>query len=203
MTGRSEHWNQVYGTKAETDVSWYQPLPHLSLSIINSVASKDSPIIDIGGGASRLVDELLAAGYSDLTVLDVSEAALARSRERLGVLADRVEWIMSDITKWDPPRRWNVWHDRAVFHFLTDPDDQNAYLAALEKATARGASVVISTFALDGPEKCSGLPVQRYSAETLAERLGSGFQLKAQHPERHVTPRGAGQEFVYAVFERA
>jgi trans-aconitate methyltransferase len=120
MTGRSEHWNQVYNTRAETDVGWYQPFPHLSLSIINSVASKDTPIIDIGGGASRLVDELLAVGYADLVVLDVSEAALARSRERLGVLADRVEWITSDITKWDPPRRWSVWHDRAVFHFLTE-----------------------------------------------------------------------------------
>jgi len=202
MNGRREHWNQVYSTKAETDVSWYQPLPHLALSIINSVARKDTPIIDIGGGTSRLVDELLTAGYSDLTVLDVSEAALARSKERLGVLADRVDWIASDITRWEPPRRWGVWHDRAVFHFLTDPIDQSAYLAALEKGTAKGASVVISTFALDGPQKCSGLPVQRYSAETLAERLGSGFELKAQHPERHVTPSGASQEFVYAVFER-
>jgi SAM-dependent methyltransferase len=203
MTDAHDHWQSVYATKAETEVSWYQPLPHLSLKLITAAApDKAEGIIDIGGGASTLVGELLARGHDDVTVLDISEAALARSRDLLGDGAARVRWIAADITQWTPDRQWDVWHDRATFHFLTDAARQDAYIAALTHATPSGAAVIIATFALDGPEKCSGLPVQRYSPETLARRLGPDFMLVSGTPEAHVTPKGATQRFSYALLRR-
>jgi len=156
----------------------------------------------VGGGASHLVDELLAAGYSDLTVLDVSAAALRRSQERLGAQASKVKWIAADITNWRPERIWRLWHDRAVFHFLTATADQNAYIAALKTATSAGSVIVMSCFALDGPERCSGLPVQRYSPTTLAARLGDEFALVSEAAEQHATPWGSVQSFAYAVLKR-
>lgn len=201
MTDRREHWDQTYTVKSDTVVSWYQDLPQRSLALIR--AAKLGSVIDVGGGAARLVDRLLAEGYADLTVLDISDVALSRSKERLGAQADKVSWIVTDITRWRPERQWDVWHDRAVFHFLTDPAAQDAYIAALKAGTGRGAHVVISTFALTGPEKCSGLPVQRYSAETLAARLGDDFRLYAQEAETHATPFGTTQDFIYAAFTRS
>ncbi|MDE2134681.1 MAG: class I SAM-dependent methyltransferase [Alphaproteobacteria bacterium] len=198
-----EHWDGVYATKGETEVSWYQPRPERSLALINSaVPDQSAAILDVGGGTSTLVDGLLAQGYSDLTVLDVSEAALARSKARLGQRAGKVSWIVADITAWRPPRTWRVWHDRAVFHFLTATADQDAYIRALKAATAPGAMVVMSCFALDGPEKCSGLPVQRYSAAILAARIGGDFELVSQASERHLTPWQSVQNFSYAVLKR-
>lgn len=204
MSGTRSHWEEVYTTKAETAVSWYQPHSARSLELITSAAPDHSAaIVDIGGGASRLVDDLIARGYTDLTVLDVAEAALAKSRVRLGSDAGKVDWIVADITTWRPPRVYDVWHDRAVFHFLTEPGQQAAYLAALQAGTAGGSTVVIATFALDGPEKCSGLPVQRYSPTTLSARLGPAFRLTGEAEETHETPWGSEQRFNYATFQRA
>jgi SAM-dependent methyltransferase len=202
MPTTREHWDQVYATKSETEVSWYQPRPERSLAIIKSAAPNTSvSILDVGGGTSHLVDELLF-GYFDLTVLDVSQAALNRSKERLGRLAKKVSWIAADITKWKPSRTWDVWHDRAVFHFLTATEDQDAYIAALEAGTKQGSVIVMSTFALDGPERCSGLPVQRYSPAALAARIGDRFQLISEASESHATPWGTIQDFTYVVLRR-
>ena len=194
------HWNEVYEAKAPTAVSWYQPQPEQSLAFIRSrgVAS----LIDIGGGASSLADVLLDDGFTDLAVLDISENALSHSRRRLGARAEGVTWIVADITQWRPERIWDIWHDRAVFHFLTGDADQDAYIANLKAATAPGGTVIMSTFAPDGPEKCSGLTVQRYSPQTLAARLGPDFRLSDEAAERHQTPWGATQSFIYALFER-
>lgn len=203
MTNTRTHWDTTYSTKTETQVSWYQADPQRSLEMIKSAApNRSSSIIDIGGGASRLVDELLADGYSDLTVLDISEIALGRSKTRLGASSGKVSWIVANITQWQPPRAWNIWHDRAVFHFLTDVRDQDAYIAALKYGTASGSAVIMATFALNGPERCSGLPVQRYSPATLVARLGPDFKLYAEAAETHPTPFGTTQEFSYAAFKR-
>lgn len=203
MGGTRSHWENVYTSKKETAVSWYQQHSVRSLELIVSAAPRaDAAIIDIGGGASTLVDDLIARGYSNLTVLDVAEAALTRVKDRLSVEASKVAWIATDITKWHPARTYDVWHDRAVFHFLVDPTQQSAYLAALKAGTHSDSAVVMATFALDGPETCSGLPVQRYSAETLANRLGHAFSLVSESRETHVTPWGSEQRFVYSAFRR-
>lgn len=197
------HWDNAYTAKSDSQVSWYQAVPERSLALIASAAPDPSAvIIDVGGGRSRLVDALLAKDYADITVLDVSEVALGHSRQRLGRLAEKVTWITADMTLWQPQRTWDVWHDRAVFHFLTDREAQDAYIAALTAATKPGAAVIMATFALNGPERCSGLPVQRYSASTLAERLGPAFRLHAEATETHPTPFGTTQEFAYAAFRR-
>lgn len=203
MGSSRSHWEDVYAAKAETAVSWYQRHAVQSLQMIAAAAAdRTAPIIDIGGGASTLVDDLLAEGFGDITVLDVAEAALAKSKARLGAAAGKVSWIVADITQWKPPRRYQVWHDRAVFHFLTDTPRQDAYIAALEAATEPGATAIMATFALDGPEKCSGLPVQRYSPQTLAARLGRSFRLIDEARETHKTPGGSAQHFSYAVLRR-
>jgi len=203
MVDRTTHWNDTYGSKAESQVSWFQAKPERSLELIAAAApDRQAPIIDIGGGASRLADALLAQGYSDITVLDIAEAGLAKTKARLGAAADKITWVVADITQWQPPRLWQVWHDRAVFHFLTEPQAQDAYIAALTRGTASGAAVIMATFALDGPERCSGLPVQRYSPATLAARLGGDFILAAKGEESHATPFGTTQQFQYAAFRR-
>ena len=203
MSGTRGHWENVYATKAETAVSWYQPHSVRSLELIAAAAPNPAAtIIDVGGGASQLVDDLIAKGYTDLTVLDVAEEALAKSRDRLGSDASKVAWVVADTTEWHPSRTYDVWHDRAVFHFLTEPAQQAAYLAALRAGTSAGSSVIMATFALDGPEKCSDLPVQRYSPATLAARLGPAFVLMRQADETHETPWGSQQRFTYAMFKR-
>jgi SAM-dependent methyltransferase len=203
MNGGEEHWQTVFTTKAENEVSWYQPQPTVSLEMIAVAApDKTSAIVDIGGGASTLADALIDRGYSDITVLDISEAALARSRARLGDRASTVDWVVADVTAWTPKRQWQVWHDRAAFHFLTDTERQDAYIAALTRATAPGAAAIIATFALDGPERCSGLPVQRYSPQTLADRLRADFELVSGAAENHITPAGAVQRFSYTLLRR-
>ena len=200
---RKQHWEEVYRQKAEDTVSWFQVHPEYSLELIREAGVKPAdPIIDVGGGASRLVDHLLAEGYSDLTVLDISETALERAGARLGAKALQVKWLVADLTAWRPERRYRLWHDRAVFHFLTDPADRAAYRAGLKSALAPGGHAVIASFALDGPEKCSGLPVQRYSPETLAAEFGTGFHLSTSRHETHLTPAGRVQSFQYSVFLR-
>lgn len=203
MDEARKHWDEVYRSKAESEVSWFQERPERSLAMIEAVApDRSTPIVDIGGGASRLADGLLTAGYADVTVLDVSAAALDKSRARLGPKADRINWIVADIMQWRPPRTWRLWHDRAVFHFLTDIASQDAYIKTLEQGTPPGATVIIATFALNGPERCSGLPVQRYSADMLAARLGPCFMLVKQETESHLTPKGVEQRFQYSILKR-
>jgi len=196
------HWEDVYGRKPSTGVSWYQPHLDRSLGWIAALAKPSDAVIDVGGGASTLVDDLLGRGFRDLTVLDVSGAALAVSRARLGAEAAKIRWVEADITTWQPDRPYDVWHDRAVFHFMTSPAQQEAYLAALRAGTRAGSLVVMATFAPDGPESCSGLPVQRYDAETLAARLGSDFVLVDRAREDHRTPWGSEQRFTFAALRR-
>ena len=195
------HWDKAYTEKAENQVSWFQTVPARSLAMI-AAAYPHGSVIDVGGGASRLVDALLDAGHADVTVLDISGAALAKDRARLGEKAERADWICADIIQWRPARQWDIWHDRALFHFLTEPEAQDAYVAALKVATHPGSAVILSTFAPDGPERCSGLPVQRYSPAELAARLGGEFVLTGEAAERHHTPFGTTQEFAYALFRR-
>ncbi|MBS0221305.1 MAG: class I SAM-dependent methyltransferase [Proteobacteria bacterium] len=196
------HWEGMYATKAEDTLSWYQRHSSRSLAYVTAAASWASPIIDIGGGSSTLVDDLLARGYANITVLDIAEAGLAKTKARLGAQASRVNWIVADIRHWHPPRLYEVWHDRAMFHFLTSAEDQAAYLAALRAGTTPEATVILATFAPDGPEQCSGLPIQRYSPQTLASLLGPSFRLVEETAETHTTPSGIEQRFSYAVFRR-
>lgn len=204
MTDRQSHWQTVYSTKTEAEVSWYQETPAPSLELLALAgAGKDSAIIDVGGGASRLVDRLVADGYGDVTVLDLSSAALATARDRLGDAARKVAWIAADATTWAPGRQYDVWHDRAAFHFLTAPEDQGAYVQRLAGGIGIGGHVIIGTFAVDGPEKCSGLPVARHSAESLSAILGPGFALIDNRRHAHATPWGSTQSFQFSTFRRS
>lgn len=200
---RRAHWQSVYRTKGEQQMSWSQPSPEPSLGLIEQFApGKGASIADIGGGASRLVDALQERGYRHVTVLDLSEAALQSARERLGANAASVQWVAADATQWQPPQAFDVWHDRAAFHFLVDPGDREAYIARLHQGVKQGGHAIIATFALDGPEKCSGLPVQRYDHVALGKALGAAFELVHHQPHHHVTPWGAAQSFQFSVFKR-
>lgn len=203
MSARQQHWNEVYATKAADTVSWFQPSADMSaLMIADSGADKDAAIIDIGSGASVLIDQLLDAGFSDVTVLDISERALAVSKERLGTRAAMAHWIISDVLSWTPARVYDVWHDRAVFHFLTDEHERAAYRATLLKGLRPEGTLILGTFAEDGPERCSGLPVRRWSAAPLAFELGPQFRLIDSLRENHRTPAGAVQPFTWTRFAR-
>jgi trans-aconitate methyltransferase len=200
---REDHWEKVYTTKSESQVSWFQETPAPSLELIALAgAVRSSAIIDIGGGASRLVDSLVSQGYEDVTVLDLSVAALASARSRIGDKANQVTWIAADVTTWEPSRPYDVWHDRAAFHFLTDQKDQTAYIDRLRRALRVGGHAVIGTFAPDGPERCSGLMVSRYDANSLAATLGYGFELIDTRRHEHTTPWGAMQKFQFSTFRR-
>lgn len=200
---RQGHWENVYSTKGETDVSWHQETPAPSLELLALIGAKrDDAIIDVGGGASRLVDHLLAQGFERITVLDLSAAALAVARARLGALAQKVQWIVADATLWEPPQTYDIWHDRAAFHFLTSETEQQAYLDRLKRGLRIGGHAIIGTFALDGPEKCSGLPVARQSPESLSTVFGAGFTLIDARRYQHATPWGAVQNFQFCAFQR-
>ena len=193
------HWERVYTTKPAQAVSWYQEHAEQSMRLIQRTgAGKDARIIDIGGGASTLVDDLVAAGYRELTVLDLSAAALAAARNRLGPLAARVQWLEADITAVElPASAYDVWHDRAVFHFLTEAEQRAAYVRAVLRAVKPGGHVIVATFAEDGPLQCSGLPVRRYRPGELHAQFGQQFELLGHEREDHHTPAGAIQKFVY------
>ncbi len=196
-----QHWNQVYKTKDPHNVSWYQSRPELSLSLITaSGVSKNSGIIDVGGGASTLVDCLMNAGYTRLAVLDLSDIALNHARTRLGTHASAVEWFRTDVTTFDPPHRYHLWHDRAVFHFLTDAKDREGYVTTLRRTLEPGGTVIIATFALDGPPKCSGLDTMRYDENSIVKELGSDFTLQEVRRETHITPWKSEQRFIYFRF---
>jgi 2-polyprenyl-3-methyl-5-hydroxy-6-metoxy-1,4-benzoquinol methylase len=200
---RHAHWENVYRTKGERDVSWFQETPEISLDLIHATAATpEAAIIDIGGGASRLVGALLGEGFRAVTVLDVSAAALEASKVRLGPTGANVHWIVSDVTTWTPQATYDVWHDRAAFHFLTDPKDRAAYAARVLQAVRPGGHVIIGTFAPDGPERCSGLPVVRHDGASLAQLLGPHFALLESRSHAHQTPMGATQRFQFSRFRR-
>jgi 2-polyprenyl-3-methyl-5-hydroxy-6-metoxy-1,4-benzoquinol methylase len=202
-TNRQAHWENIYTTKGEAEVSWFQETPVSSLELLELVgAQPKSAIIDIGGGASRLVDSLLTQGFENITVLDLSAAAFTSARTRLGEKSGKVKWIAADATEWLPPEIYDVWHDRAAFHFLTGEKEQNAYIHRLKQALRRGGHVIIGTFAPDGPEKCSGLPVARHSAESLSALLGADFVLLDSRRHEHATPWQAVQKFQFSTFRR-
>ena len=195
------HWQKVYETRKPTEVSWYQPAARVSLSLIRRVASdRSAAIIDVGGGASTLVDGLLADGYSSVTVLDVSSAALTEASERLGGDAARVTWLEANVLDAAlPASAYDVWHDRAVFHFLTEAADRERYVKQVRRSVRPGGYVMVATFASDGPTKCSGLEVARYAPEELHGEFGSDFQLVDSAREEHHTPTGAVQPFIYCL----
>ena len=199
-----EHWVEVYRTKAPDTVSWYQPRPEATLRALERLHVRETTsLIDIGGGASTLVDNLIERGWSDITVLDIAAPALEIAKARLGLVADRVHWQVADITTWIPNRTFDVWHDRAVFHFLTTKEQREAYLRALGRGLARDGLVIMATFAVDGPERCSGLPVQRYDAASLAKAVGAKFKPADDWREVHITPAGNFQDFTWCAFKRA
>lgn len=196
------HWDDAYAL-GEATRSWFQQHPALSLRMLDAagVSAEDS-VIDVGGGASPLAGALLELGFTDVTVLDISATGMQYARGRLGPQADRVRWLTADILTWRPERRYQAWHDRAVFHFLTAGQARRQYLQALRAATAPGAAAVFGCFAPDGPRYCSGLPVARYGPPELAGQLGSDWTLTAQDREQHLTPAGAAQPFTWAAFRR-
>lgn len=200
MTKPQEHWETVYASKGDAELSWTQAEPATSLSLIAEACSADR-VIDVGGGTSLLAERLLDRGYA-VTVLDISQAAIDRARLRLGDLASEVDWMVADVTAGPDLGTFDVWHDRAVFHFLAAAADRAAYVALLARSIPVGGHAVIATFALDGPGKCSGLDVRRYDSSALAAELGPRFRLLKSVPELHSTPWNTPQSFQYSLFER-
>lgn len=206
MAGGPEHWDGIYGARSEDELTWFEATPSTSLELVRAHLRPGEPFIDIGGGASRLADVLLDEGFGPLAVLDVSRAALAVSTQRLGSLGEGIAWIEADITTWEPDRTYAVWHDRAVFHSLTAAEDRAGYARALSTALSPGGIAIIATFADDGPEKCSGLPVVRYAPEALAQELDrllpGRFEVLDARRHMHITPKGNRQSFQYSVFRK-
>ena len=198
-----QHWQHIYTTRAPTQVGWYEPDPEVSRRLVSAALGDGArSVIDIGGGASQLVDHLLESDLDRIAVLDISEAALDVARQRLGGLADRVRWIIGDVTALDGIGTFDVWHDRAVFHFLLDPSARRRYVELSERTVNPGGSAVMATFATDGPERCSGLPVQRYDEDDLARECGDGWRPLGSERHLHVTPGGVEQRYLYAAFRR-
>jgi SAM-dependent methyltransferase len=195
---RKAHWQRIYQEKSAVDVSWYQKEPRLSLELIHrSGIRKDEAIIDVGGGASVLVDYLCNEGYTNISVLDISQNALASARNRLADSGKHIEWFEADITEFSPPHKFSLWHDRAVFHFLTDKTDRRKYVSVLKQALRPGGHLIIAAFAIGGPEKCSGLEIVQYNSTKLTSELGEGFDLMEEKKEIHVTPEEKEQKFMY------
>ena len=202
MGSEPNRWEDVYQSKDEAETSWFEDRPQVSLDLIAATgATRDATIVDVGAGASRLVDCLLALSFHRITVLDLSETALTKARARLPDDAP-VEWVVANVLKWQPSGHFDVWHDRAAFHFLTAAADQEAYLQVMDRALVPGGHAIIGTFAPDGPEKCSGLPVARYDAALLAERLGPDYQLIRSLIHDHHTPWGSMQRFHFGLFKK-
>lgn len=196
------HWDDAYA-EGEDASSWFQTYPAVSMKMLNAagVADGDS-VIDVGGGASHLVDALIDRGFRDVTVLDISSTGMRYAQQRLGGQAELVEWVVADLLTWQPPRRYRAWHDRAVFHFLTSNAAQGQYLHVLDAATEPDSVAVFGLFAPDGPQRCSGLPVARYSVTTLTDRLGDAWKLICEDREEHITPGGRTQPFIWAALRK-
>ncbi|MFI0433628.1 MAG: class I SAM-dependent methyltransferase [Candidatus Nanopelagicales bacterium] len=203
MTARpaGEHWNELYAEKPDDAVSWFQERPEPSLRLLRAASRRPGSVIDVGGGRSGLAQGLIAAGWSDVTVLDVSAEALRGWEARADSAA--VEFVQADIRTWQPDRARQLWHDRAVFHFLVDADDRSAYVRAATTGVAPGGALVLGTFAPDGPDQCSGLPTARYAAGELAEVFAGGFHLEATEQHTHTTPWGTDQNFTWVVLRRS
>ncbi|UCG52715.1 MAG: class I SAM-dependent methyltransferase [Candidatus Latescibacterota bacterium] len=200
---RQTHWSKVWAKYRENEVSWFQETPSLSLELIQRhTVDKNVRILDVGGGSSRLVDNLLTSGFVNVGVLDIAAPALEAARTRLGDRASSVEWVVGDVTAYEPLRPWDVWHDRAVFHFLVNAGEQQSYVHSLRRSITPAGVVVIATFGPEGPKRCSGLDVKRRSPDTLGEVFGSDFVLLESHYEIHRTPDGKDQQYVYCVFRR-
>lgn len=200
---RRNHWNKIYLSKKPNEVSWTQDVPLTSLKFIDGFKlSKSASIIDIGGGDSKLVDFLLKEGFTDITVLDISEEALTKAKARLGANAKNVHWIASDITDFKPERHYDLWHDRATFHFLTAKDEIEQYLNVARQAVKNNGYITIGTFSEQGPDKCSGLEIKKYSEETLQEQLKKGFEKLRCFTEDHITPFKTMQNFLFCSFQR-
>ena len=203
MSDKQQHWDKIYSDKTPLEVSWFQAEPTLSLQLIHdSIEDPGAAIIDVGGGASRLVDHLLERGYNNLAVLDISATAIAQAQQRLAERADQVEWFVEDITRFRAPRKFHLWHDRAVFHFLTDEQDCQAYVDTLRQAMESGGDVVIATFDIGGPQQCSGLDVVQYDADKITGVLGKDFELVEIRHELHQTPGEKTQPFNYFHFKK-
>jgi len=201
MSERKTHWDQVYQNKSPLEVSWYQKQPTICLELIEHTGiSKDAALIDVGGGASTLIDHLMAAGYTNLTVLDISAAALAHAQQRMGQQANAVNWIVADVTEFSAPTKYALWHDRAVFHFLTKQSDRDAYISVLRQSLQPGGHMILAAFGIGGPDKCSGLDIVQYDAEKLSAELGKEFVLQEETAETHQTPDGRPQKFGYFRF---
>jgi len=201
MSERKTHWERVYHDKSPLEVSWYQKESALSLRLIrNAQLAIDAPIIDVGGGASVLVDALINDRYSNVAVLDISAKALTCTKDRLGDKANSVEWYVEDITQFKSPRQFSLWHDRAVFHFLTDKLDRNNYVSILKRALEPNGNLIMAAFAIGGPTKCSGFDIVQYDAEKLMAELGEGFELVEENNETHITPANKEQKFTYFHF---
>lgn len=200
---RQTHWDNVYATKDEMTLSWFRESLPISMSLIGRAEpNAEAAIIDVGGGTSQLVDALLAQGRSDLTVLDISAKALEKSQVRLGARSADITWVCADITTWTPSAQYWLWHDRAVFHFLTEAQDRQAYMTTLRRAVLPGGRIIIASFTPDGPKKCSDLLVRHYSHESLSQELGAGFEFLHGVLEDHRTPSGNIQPFQYSLFAR-
>ena len=197
------HWDKLYSHKPPSTLTWFQEHPAVSLALFDALGVRsDQALIDVGGGMSTLVDVLIGRGFGDVSVLDVSQTALDQARERLGTNAALVSWLHEDVLMWQPKRRYDVWHDRALFHFLVEETQRSAYLATLYAALAPHASVVIGTFAANGPERCSGLPVARYDPDDLAQVLGPDLQIIQRRHQDHATPSGVIQPFTWIAATR-
>jgi SAM-dependent methyltransferase len=200
----SQHWNEIYSTKSADNVGWYTPHLNTSLDWIRELGLKpDGAIIDVGGGASTLVDDLLGNGHNDITVLDLSRRAMELTQERLGARYDLVTWMQGDVTEAElPVGNYRLWHDRAVFHFLIRPQDRQRYRDVLLKALQPDGFVIVGAFSPDAPPQCSGLPVQRYTAESLSKFFAGDFELRRRQYEMHITPSGLEQSYVYCLYQR-
>ncbi len=198
-----QHWESIYRQKEDSQMSWFQESPAFSLELIRRWApKKENRIIDVGGGSSRLVDELLTLGYHDLSVLDISQSALDRSRQRVGHLGENVNWIASDIRDFAPERPFNLWHDRALIHFMTSESHKQSYLQTLDRSTTNHAKCIFAAFSYRGPEKCSGLVIEQYDQEKLSALLGPRYQPLECFEKEHLTPSGKLQAFLFCVFEK-
>ena len=200
---RKEHWENIYANKQMNEVSWFQQEPTISLALIQkNTQSKDDAIIDIGGGDGFLVDNLLELGYTNITVLDISANAINKVKERLGINADKVKWIISDITEFIPTEQYDIWHDRAVFHFLTYKKEIEYYKILVSKNISDNGCFILATFTDDGPEKCSGLEVCKYSEKDMENSFSAAFKVIESFKYKHLTPFGSIQNFIFSVFRK-
>lgn len=203
MKNKTQHWNEVYEQKQITEVSWYEPMPETSLSFITECKlEKDAAIIDVGGGDSFLAEFLVAQGFSDITVLDISEKAIERAKERLGEKAEEIKWIVADASEFTPEKKYDLWHDRAAFHFLTEEGQVQNYLKNVSEAVKPGGYVIIGCFSEEGPKTCSGLEIKQYSIDKLQQLFAGSFSTMSCKNVEHHTPSGATQDFTFCSFRK-